>query len=167
MVNFEVAASTLRPSSKASVSLSERSILELHPPPELRSNSCTVNTATRPIHSQLNRLILLRLPLALPPQTSNPSTYVSGLLHIAPIYANFESLWESLLASSLLPISSSQNAPTYDSESLTPASKSHDTPGAHGPEACSRILSFLKHLRMPGLLRAQRLRDDISQRSFS
>ena len=51
-----------------------------------------INLSTRSTHAQLNRLIMTRLPRALPPFASNPSTYVNGLLHIAPIYTTFELL---------------------------------------------------------------------------
>ncbi|KAG9243328.1 hypothetical protein BJ878DRAFT_124422 [Calycina marina] len=111
-------------------------------PPERRYTlSERINIETRPIHSQLNRLIIVRLPLALPPYTDNPSRYVSGILHIAPIYKNFESLWERILITS--------NTPDGSDTNLT--------------ENCgdSRIHSILSHLRLPGLLRASRLRTDI------
>lgn len=66
---------------------------------EEHSLSTRINTATRTTHTQLNRLIIARLPLALPPHTTNPSTYVSILLHVTPIYTTFESLWNEVLDS--------------------------------------------------------------------
>lgn len=37
--------------------------------------------------------------MAVPPQAQNPSAYVSGLIHVAPVYLAFESLWQVLLLS--------------------------------------------------------------------
>ena len=58
-----------------------------------------MNAATRSVHSQLNKLVVSRLRLALPPQAEDASNYVSGLLHITPIYIAFESLWQGILQS--------------------------------------------------------------------
>jgi len=132
----------------------------------------SVNIATRPAHSQLNRLIILRLPLALPPYTTNPSTYVSGLLHITPIYITFESLWQTVLDAPRLPTSLNlfdacdPEQPLLDSRSvpLLPLLSHHNSPHLpliHNPQVCSRTHSLLSHLRLPGLLRAGRLRADI------
>lgn len=41
----------------------------------------------------MNRLVLNRLPLALPPNTNDPIFYTTGLLHFANIYITFESAW--------------------------------------------------------------------------
>ncbi|KAI0145234.1 hypothetical protein GGR57DRAFT_307573 [Xylariaceae sp. FL1272] len=57
----------------------------------------SINAATRPAHTKLNKLILSRLPLALPPHAQDPFRYVSGLLHIATIYTCFESVWRELI----------------------------------------------------------------------
>ena len=51
---------------------------------------------TRNLHSQLNRMITKRLPLALPPNASDPSLYASGIMHFAQIYFTFESLWHDM-----------------------------------------------------------------------
>ncbi|KAJ3481825.1 hypothetical protein NLG97_g7726 [Lecanicillium saksenae] len=56
-----------------------------------------IAASTRGIHARLNKSIISRLPLALPPRASDPSTYVTGLIHIAPIYLAFESLWNDFL----------------------------------------------------------------------
>ncbi|TLD12588.1 uncharacterized protein PgNI_03430 [Pyricularia grisea] len=58
-----------------------------------------INASTRLVHRTLNKLILDRLPLALPPRAQNPSLYTSGILHIASIYIAFESLWRQILHS--------------------------------------------------------------------
>jgi heme oxygenase len=132
----------------------------------------SVNIATRPTHSQLNRLIILRLPLALPPYTTTPSTYISGLLHIAPIYITFEYLWQTILDAPRLPTSLNlfdacdPEQPLLDSRSipvllLVSHHNSPHLPLIHNPKVCSRTHSLLSHLRLPGLLRAGRLRADI------
>lgn len=108
------------------------------------------------MHAQLNRLILLRLPLALPPYTTNPSIYVSGILHIAPIYITFESLWQTIIDAPSLPRS-------REDEQARPSSPS-DRSGSldsQSSKACSRIQSLLSHLLLPGLLRSGRLQADI------
>jgi heme oxygenase len=141
--------------------------ISLHNTP---ANKDAVNIATRPAHSKLNKLILARLPLALPPYRSNPSTYISGLLHVAPIYITFESLWQSILDSPLpttLKTSRVYDAcepghPILDSKSIpiVPLNR-HSPPLVHSPEACTRTRELLTHLKLPGLLRAGRLRADI------
>jgi len=140
------------------------------PPINPHSLSERINISTRPLHTQLNRLILTRLPLALPPYTTNPSTYVSGLYHIAPIYTTFEDLWGTLLTSPQLPttLKSAHDAcdpeqPLLDSKSVPLVSNDtqDSTPLIHAPKICSRTHSLLTHLRLPGLLRAGRLLADI------
>lgn len=118
----------------------------------------------------MNRLILTRLPLALPPYTSNPSTYVSGLLHIAPIYSTFEGLWATNLSSSQLPTTIPEgdrdvcdpDQPLVDATTtpfLSPTST--EAPILHSPKICGRTHSLLTHLHLPGLLRTGRLLADI------
>jgi heme oxygenase len=108
----------------------------------------------------------------LPPYTTNPSIYISGLLHITPIYITFETLWQTILDAPHLPTTLK---PTFEhgSDACDPAfalldSKSPvilphtDTPIlVHTPKVCSRTHSLLAHLRLPGLLRSGRLRADI------
>jgi hypothetical protein len=57
----------------------------------------SIAIATRGIHARLNKLIISRLPLALPPHADDSLVYASGLLHIAPIYTTFESLWRDII----------------------------------------------------------------------
>ncbi|RDW85558.1 hypothetical protein BP5796_03883 [Coleophoma crateriformis] len=92
-----------------------------------------INFSTRSSHTQLNRLILARLPLALPPYSLNPSTYAYGLLHIAPVYITFESLWGRIL----------------------------DESGNFSIKGSSQTYSILSRLHLPGLQRSRRLRADI------
>lgn len=61
-----------------------------------------VNTSTRQLHTKLNKAVIYRLSLAIPPQAADPSSYASGLLHIAPIYDTFERLWRQVLGDSPL-----------------------------------------------------------------
>ncbi|KAI1214600.1 heme oxygenase-like protein [Annulohypoxylon truncatum] len=76
--------------------------------PEYRTLGESINIATRPVHTSLNKLIILRLRLALPPHADDASNYVQGLLHIAPIYTTFETLWQEILDTPLhLPTSAS------------------------------------------------------------
>ncbi|KAI1503568.1 hypothetical protein F5X99DRAFT_425417 [Biscogniauxia marginata] len=67
-----------------------------------RSLADSINIATRSVHTKLNRLVVYRLPLAMPPKADDASQYVSGLLHITPIYMTFESLWQDILDSPAL-----------------------------------------------------------------
>ncbi|PBP27863.1 heme-binding peroxidase [Diplocarpon rosae] len=138
------------------------------PPINPHSLSERINTSTRPVHTQLNRLILTRLPLALPPYTNNPSTYVSGLLHIAPIYSHFEGLWATILTTPQLPTTLQASydvcdpeKPLVDSNTTPLHPKTTESPILHTPKICGRTHSLLAHLRLPGLLRAGRLRADI------
>ncbi|KAK4989100.1 hypothetical protein LTR50_003435 [Elasticomyces elasticus] len=55
-----------------------------------------INSATRQLHTHLNRLITSRLPLALPPYASTPDLYARGLRHFAQLYFTFEALWSDL-----------------------------------------------------------------------
>ena len=56
-----------------------------------------LHDSTRQVHTRLNRLILNRLPLALPPNIDDPAIYAAGLLHFANIYITFESAWGQVL----------------------------------------------------------------------
>lgn len=57
----------------------------------------SIAIATRPIHAELNKLIIARLPLALPPHATSSLVYASGLMHIAPVYATFETVWSEII----------------------------------------------------------------------
>ena len=56
-----------------------------------------IQAVTRTVHAKLNKLIIARLPLALPEATPDSATYLTGLLHISTIYITFEGLWLRLL----------------------------------------------------------------------
>lgn len=126
-----------------------------------------IATLTRGIHTRLNKSIVARLPLALPPRASEPSTYVTGLLHIAPIYLTFERLWDNLLAP----------GPTNDldphAELVAPLLPVPDTPPAEASPLSApalhenklklsvRVHSILHALQLPGLARGGCLKADI------
>ncbi|GAB0141752.1 hypothetical protein EsHS_00002332, partial [Epichloe bromicola] len=57
----------------------------------------SIAIATRPIHAKLNKLIIARLPLALPPHATSSLVYASGLMHIAPVYTTFETVWSDII----------------------------------------------------------------------
>ncbi|KAH6649088.1 hypothetical protein BKA67DRAFT_380496 [Truncatella angustata] len=135
-----------------------------------RSLGDSINTATRSVHTKLNKLIVARLPLAIPPQAQDPSNYVSGLLHITPIYNTFESLWQDILKA---PVSKSEGSGTvsdgHSCEGYKPSSAVHHVPNGldapHGPVVCSRVQSLLDHLHTTDLERTESLKQDIASMS--
>ncbi|ORY01804.1 hypothetical protein BCR34DRAFT_592101 [Clohesyomyces aquaticus] len=117
-----------------------------------------INAATRTLHTSLNRLITSRLPLALPPHSTTPSAYTTGLLHFAHIYLTFESLWTDLLPSS----TSTTSVPTSPLLSFLLVNP-YDAPelfSTHMPPTPA-MLHFLSHLRPRGLARSGRLKRDL------
>jgi hypothetical protein len=132
-----------------------------------------INISTRSTHAQLNRLIVARLPLALPPYTSNPSTHVSGLLHIAPIYITFESLWQLILAP-CLPKTSGSEALRHScdwEQTLADFCSPVVLPGiqqlrlVHHAKTCSKTHFILSSLPLQRLLRSERLQSNIKSLS--
>ncbi|KAF5660402.1 hypothetical protein FHETE_8944 [Fusarium heterosporum] len=119
--------------------------------------------ATRSVHAKLNKLIIARLPLALPPLATDPSAYISGLLYITPIYITFEALWRDILDSGLSADLPGNDADTCDNVTTTHNS---DEPllasGAHRISDCNRVQSMLQELYLPGLMRSDRLKADIA-----
>lgn len=95
-----------------------------------------INISTRGTHTQLNRLIIARLPLALPPHNPTPSLYISGLYYITPVYITFESRWQKVV-----------DALHYTSKEGT------------------QICSVLSNLLLSNILRSERLRGDIRKLS--
>lgn len=55
-----------------------------------------INAATRKQHTELNRLLIHRLPLALPPNATSPLLYSKGLVPFARIFMLFETEWDLL-----------------------------------------------------------------------
>ncbi len=121
-----------------------------------------IAASTRSVHAKLNKSIIARLPLALPPRAPDPSIYACGLLHIAPIYITFEALWQSILDAP--PLAEPENTPPAES-GLDPTVPKNDT-GAQASSAqlqssCERVHQMLQRLHLPGLLRSDRLKADI------
>ncbi|XDG01796.1 hypothetical protein ABKA04_001411 [Annulohypoxylon sp. FPYF3050] len=106
----------------------------------------SINIATRPVHTRLNKLIVLRLRLALPPHADDASNYVQGLLHITPIYMSFESLWQEILSTS------PTSTPTDSPPNPNPSSK-----------VPSRIRAILNATHLPELERSACLSTDLSR----
>lgn len=116
--------------------------------------------ATKSAHVKLNKLIVSRLHLALPPRAADPAIYVSGLLHIAPIYEAFESLWQAILDST--PLNSSADGPNQSASSWE--NTEQDDPLLSPPirpDVTEQTHSILARLHLPELLRTERLKADI------
>lgn len=107
----------------------------------------------------------------MPPLATDPTLYISGLLHIAPIYIAFESSWQKILDS---PCASAMVGKSIDGTSIrgTPLDPNlpnslhnrHEqlSPASGDPGTVSdRIHSMLEHLHLPGLMRSGRLKADI------
>jgi heme oxygenase len=136
------------------------------PEPQRRQHDLSlaesVAIATRSVHAKLNKLIIARLPLALPPLATDSSAYITGLLHVTPIYVTFEALWRDILESGL-PVdlpgeddeTCEQETPPNSAETAFPASDLHEL------SSCSRMQSILQQLYLPGLMRSDRLKADI------
>ncbi|EGU85527.1 hypothetical protein FOPG_06151 [Fusarium oxysporum f. sp. conglutinans race 2 54008] len=123
----------------------------------------SVAIATRSVHAKLNKLIIARLPLALPPLATDSSAYITGLLHVTPIYVAFETLWRDILESGLpvdLPGEADETCeletPPNSAETAFPASDLHEL------SSCSRMQSILEQMYLPGLMRSDRLKADIA-----
>ncbi|KAF2865462.1 hypothetical protein BDV95DRAFT_612604 [Massariosphaeria phaeospora] len=112
-----------------------------------------INAATRSLHTTLNRLITTRLPLALPPHTSDPSLYTTGLLHFAHIYLTFESLWNDLVSAPTSPPTS----PLLSFLLVNP----YDAPEMFSSPPSPQMVRFLRTLRPKGLTRSARLKADL------
>ena len=131
-----------------------------------RSLAESIAASTRSAHAKLNKLIVARLPLALPPNTADPSLYASGILHIAPIYITFEALWQNILDTppESTPTGSisdgcDPDVPILDDRSFL--QRDNEEPLVHRALVCDRLHTILDRLHLPGLLRTNRLKDDI------
>ncbi|GAO16871.1 uncharacterized protein UV8b_06863 [Ustilaginoidea virens] len=107
----------------------------------------SIAAATRPIHAKLNKLIIARLPLALPPRAADPFPYTHGLLHVAPIYLTFESLWLDFLTN--------PTGPRQESSS------SNRERGPQRPRESETLRQTLDRLYIPRLMRSDRLVSDV------
>ena len=123
-----------------------------------------MNRATKSLHATSNSLIVSRLCLAIPPGARSPSNYATGLLHLAPIFIAFESLWSDLLKR---PDGGSDRAPTCGDDcagcdrSKLPSSRKGGVL-ADRPPLCDRLRLVLGPLYMSELLRSDPLRCDIA-----
>ncbi|KAK8163978.1 hypothetical protein IWX90DRAFT_435667 [Phyllosticta citrichinensis] len=142
--------------------------LKMPLPPGSPSPSLAVeiNTATRPAHTSLNRLITTRLPLGLPPHAASPRLYAFGILHFAHLFFTFESCWLDLtraqqpsnptLSSLLEDPWISVNGAAADDQNPSPSA------GAEQSVHDREILNLLARLLPPGLPRSKRLRTDLA-----
>ena len=55
------------------------------------------NVSFRGVHARLNKLIIARLPFALPPYSDSPELYAIGIDRFALIYYAFEARWHGLI----------------------------------------------------------------------
>lgn len=140
------------------------SLSEGPPNPNLsRSSSSTsdslsqvINAAIAPVHTKINSLILKRMPLAVPPRSTDPSTYVTGLLHFGAAYIAFESLWQNMLR----PTEPGAEPTTpYIYPFTYPGGSVNDEPP---PPLADRTRHILERLYWPTLLRSARIKADIS-----
>ncbi|KAI1125360.1 heme oxygenase-like protein [Nemania abortiva] len=129
-----------------------------------RSLSESINDATRSVHTKLNKLVISRLRLALPPQADDASQYVSGLLQVAPIYITFESLWGMVLESLEPPEKHDPKRGVPNGAKNDPVEPQLDErSGTHRPFSASpRIKSLLTNLHFEGLQRSQALKNDLT-----
>lgn len=110
--------------------------------PALPTLPVQINTATRKQHTELNRLILERLPFALPPKTTSPKNYALGIAAFAQIYLAFEQAFDDL--------------PTPE-----PEPDPHPSSNAETAQHQRDLLAWLRSLRPPGLKRSPRLKRDL------
>ncbi|CEI69675.1 hypothetical protein FVEN_g11490 [Fusarium venenatum] len=125
----------------------------------------SIAIATRTVHAKLNKLIIARLPLALPPVAADSSSYITGLLHITPIYITFETLWRDIIESGS-PLRCENNVEAFFPEN-TPTGSPYTSSriDAHEFTSRSRMLALLQQLYLPGLMRSDRLKADIANLS--
>lgn len=100
----------------------------------------------RQVHFELNRLIIARLPLALPPNTTSPQLYATGLYAFAQIYKAFESEWLAIAAAS--PQTSGEKAASAED-------------GEAPAQVDLSIRIILSQLCLPRLIRKDRLGADL------
>ncbi|KAJ4420454.1 hypothetical protein N0V82_004331 [Gnomoniopsis sp. IMI 355080] len=117
------------------------------------SLSHQINASIASSHTTLNRLILGRMPRAVPPHTDNPSAYITGLLHIGAVYVAFESLWQNLLGihSEIAPIPYSFPFNSPDQQQQQDES----------PKITARTRRVLEEAYSPTMLRAPRVKADV------
>lgn len=125
---------------------------------EPQSLAHSINTAIASSHTKINRLILDRMPHAVPPQADNPSTYITGLLHIGAVYIAFESLWQNIIGTH------TEIAPlpyAYPFSKHSSASNPGPNHGSTSPQVTERARRILETAYWPNMLRAARVKADI------
>lgn len=116
-----------------------------------KSLAHSINAAILSSHTRINRLILDRMPRAVPPQANNPSTYITGLLHFGAVYIAFESLWQNILGihTEIAPI-------PYTYPFSSDPSRRDET-----PQITERTRHILETMYWPTMLRHARVKEDI------
>lgn len=117
---------------------------------DAESLSKRINESTIASHAHLNRMITTCLPLAVLPHSTDSSTYLNGILHIAPIYLQFEKSWDALLDASQPADRAAKGQPSKITSEDYFQERQRDITG-----------SILHPLCVPGLRRSDRLRADI------
>lgn len=95
-----------------------------------------INTATRKQHTELNRLLMNRLPLCLPPHQQTPLLFSRGIVPFARLFILFEIEWELL---------------TRHVANIPSSGSDHDR----------ELRTWLSNLRPKGMARSHRLRNDL------
>ena len=116
----------------------------LGPPPSATpkpSISAEINAATRKQHTELNRFIISRLPLALPPTAKTPAVYSLGLSAFAQIFFAFEAAFTDLTTAEA----------ARDQQPSAAASAYH----------AQELRKWLIRLRPEGLARSESLSQDL------
>ncbi|KAL8305401.1 hypothetical protein RB597_003764 [Gaeumannomyces tritici] len=127
-----------------------------------------INSSTRLLHRTLNKLILERLPLVLPPRVSKPSQYTTGILHIASVYIAFETLWRQVLTKPV-PGDGTAGHPWWaqiiefpvDLPKRTHFESYAELPPKLSEEGRDTVRQLLTDMHMPELERAARLVADV------
>ncbi|KAF9739044.1 hypothetical protein PMIN06_005292 [Paraphaeosphaeria minitans] len=120
--------------------------------------SSEINTATRTLHTELNRLITARIPFAIPPLASDPKLYTTGLLHFAHIFLTFESLWNHLLPTNAPGTAASPpTSPLLSFLLVNPYAE----PELFTCPPSPQTIAFLQNLRPKGLARSGRIKKDL------
>ncbi|KAL6910730.1 hypothetical protein GGI43DRAFT_21744 [Trichoderma evansii] len=105
-------------------------------------------SATRPMHTTINKLITSRLPLVVPPKALDSGAYACGLLHLLPVYMTFEKLWLDIID-------------TLPRDALDHTNSDAENGKDGGFEISERVHTVLKEIYVPKLFRSNNLRADI------
>ncbi|KAH0498095.1 hypothetical protein TgHK011_005369 [Trichoderma gracile] len=129
------------------------------PSPTTKSLAADIVASTRSMHTRINKLITSRVPLALPPRSSDAGAYISGMLHFLPVYMAFEKLWLDIISTP--PVGEEEaDATRLVAESSDGYPHVKENKDGH-IEVSERVRTILVALYMPQLFRSDRLRGDI------